>query len=529
MKKDILIYDTTLRDGAQAEGISFSLEDKLHISKKLDELEVDYIEGGFSGSNPKDTAFFQQVQKLNLKHSKIATFGMTRKPEISCDKDLSIQALLAAKTKVITLVGKSWDFHVIYALKTSLDENLKMIADSISYLKKKNYEVIFDAEHFFDGFKANKNYALKVLKTAESAGADFIVLCETNGGCLPFEIDEITKVVSQKIKTKLGIHCHNDSGCAVANSLMAIKNGIVQVQGTVNGIGERCGNANLITLIPNIKLKLKLNCISESALTKLSETARYISEMANVNFREDFPYVGASAFAHKGGMHVSGIMAASETYEHIHPEVVGNIRRVLVSELSGKSNILNKAQDYGIDLTSQNEETKKILNQLKEKESKGYQYEGADASFELLIKKLMGNYKKLFELEGFRLIVEKRGEEKSVAEAIIKIKVKDKWEHTAAEGEGPVNALDNALRKALEPFYAEIKKIKLSDFKVRVLDGTTGTAAQVRVLIESTDYKDSWGTVGVSENVIEASWQALVDSIEYGINKLKEERKKKLK
>jgi 2-isopropylmalate synthase len=417
----------------------------------------------------------------------------------------------------VTIVGKAWDLHVNYVLKTTLEENLRMIEESISYLKEKGKTVFFDAEHLFDGYKKNKEYALKVLKTAEKSGADTICLCDTNGGTLLWELEEIIKEIIKEIKTPLGIHIHNDSGLAVANTLLAVKLGITQVQGTINGYGERCGNADLTTIIPALKLKMGINCISDFALEKLTKTSHYISEIANLIPRNDAPYVGNSAFAHKGGMHVSAILAFPETSEHIKPELVGNNRRILVSELSGKSNIIYKAQEYNIDLTTDTPEVRKILEELKKREKQGYQYEGAEASFELLIKKFMGTYKKLFEFKGFRLIIEKQGENPPVAEATIKLLINDTEKHVVAEGDGPVNALDNALRKALKEFYPEIENMKLTDFKVRVINGEAGTAAKVRVFVETSDQKDSWSTVGVSENIIEASWEALVDSIEYGL------------
>ncbi|PIU66812.1 MAG: citramalate synthase [Armatimonadetes bacterium CG07_land_8_20_14_0_80_40_9] len=514
---EVKIYDTTLRDGAQGEGIAFSVEDKLKIARRLDELKIHYIEGGWPGSNPTDIIFFQRIKAVKLENSKIVAFGSTRRPKISPERDLNLQNLLSAQTKTITIFGKSWDLHVIHALKVRLEENLAMIADSVEFLKAKGKEVIFDAEHFFDGYKGNPEYSLSSIKKASEAGADWIVLCDTNGGCLPYEIEEIIRKVKKEIKTPLGIHAHNDTGCAVANSISAVRLGLRQVQGTINGYGERCGNANLCTVIPNLKLKLGIDCLDDLALENLSGVSRYVSEIANLSPREDQPYVGNSAFAHKGGVHVSAVFAHPETYQHIKPELIGNRSRVLISELSGKSNILYKAQEYNIDLSQDTPEVKKILEELKKREHQGYQYEGAEASFELLIKKILGSYQKLFELKGFRMIIEKEGEKGSVAEATIKLKVKGEEEHVVAEGEGPVNALDSALRKALDKFYPQIKNIKLTDFKVRVINEKAGTAAKVRVLVESSDEKDKWGTVGVSENIIEASWQALVESIEYGL------------
>lgn len=511
------LYDTTLRDGAQGEKIYFSLEDKLKIVKKLDELEIHYIEGGFPLSNPKDIEFFRRVKELNLNNSKITAFGMTRRPKISPEKDLNIQSLIEVDTEIVTIVGKAWDFHVVHVLKTTLEENLKMIEDSISYLKEKGKIVFFDAEHLFDGYKKNKEYTLSVLKTAEKAGADNICLCDTNGGAIIWELQEVIKEIKKEIKSPLGIHIHNDSGLAVANTIAAVNLGINQVQGTMNGYGERCGNADLTSIIPTLKLKMGIDCISDFALEKLTKISHYISEIANLPRRNDAPYVGSSAFAHKGGMHVSAILAFPETSEHIKPELVGNNRRILVSELSGKSNIIYKAQEYNIDLTVDTPEVRSILEELKKKEQEGYQYEGAEASFELLIRKFMGTHKRLFEFKGFRLIIEKEGDNPPIAEATIKLLVNETEKHVVAEGDGPVNALDNALRKALEEFYPEIKEMKLTDFKVRVIDGEAGTAAKVRVFVETSDEQDTWSTVGVSENIIEASWEALVDSIEYGL------------
>ncbi|MCK4437215.1 citramalate synthase [bacterium] len=518
------LYDTTLRDGMQGEGISFSLKDKVAIVKKLDGLGIHYIEGGWPGSNPKDINFFKEIRKIRLKQAKMCAFGATRRADKTAGRDVNLKAMLKAETPTATIFGKGWTLHVEKVLKTNLKRNLEMIEDSISYVKSKGREVIYDAEHFFDGYRDNAQYALETLKVAEEAGADWIVLCDTNGGAMPYEVENICREVRRRIKTPLGIHTHNDSGMAVANSIMAVKEGCTQVQGTINGYGERCGNADLCLVIPNLKLKLGISCISDKQLQSIGEISRYVSELANIVPDDHQPFVGASAFAHKGGMHVDAVRKTPLSFEHIKPELVGNRRRVLVSELSGKSNVLYKADQVGLDLRKDKSQTsaKKILKLLKDLEHRGYQFEAADGSFELLMKKALGKHKKLFDLEGFRVSVEKREDNRLISEATIKVRVGKKREHAAAEGDGPVNALDNALRKALEKFYPSLSEMHLSDFKVRILDPEAGTAAQTRVLIESRDHRDTWSTVGVSENIIEASWQALVDSIEYKL--LKDEK-----
>ena len=516
----IKIYDTTLRDGGQAEDISFSLEDKVRIALKLDELGIHYIEGGWPGANPKDTEFFSEIKKHKLHHAKVAAFGSTRKPKVKADTDENILSLLNSNTPVVTIVGKSWNLHVRDALHISLEENLELIYDTIKYLKSYVHEVMFDAEHFFDGYKGNPQYAIKTLKAAEDAGTDVIVLCDTNGGTMPTEIPAIFEDVKKNISKPLGIHTHNDAEMAVANTIVAVSLGVKQVQGTINGYGERCGNANLCSIIPNLKLKLKLGCITDEQLKKIREASYFVGELANMKHWNHRPYVGKSAFAHKGGIHVSAVMKNPETYEHIRPELVGNAQRILVSDQSGKSNILWKAKEYGIDIESHASAVKHILHELKDLENQGFQFEGAEGSFELLMKEAKGDRRKFFDLKGFRVIVEKRHiDEESISEATVKIQVGDKLEIAAAEGNGPVNALDNALRRALEKFYPELKEAKLIDFKVRILDERKGTEAKTRVLIESGDYKSRWGTVGVSENIIEASWQALVDSIDYKLHK----------
>ncbi|MFW0968171.1 MAG: citramalate synthase [Thermacetogeniaceae bacterium] len=516
----IYIYDTTLRDGTQAEGISLTVEDKLKITSKIDELGVHYIEGGWPGSNPKDLEYFKRVKELPLKQAKISAFSSTRRAGCRVEEDTNIKALLEAETPVVAIFGKTWDYHVTMALKTSLQENINMIRDTVSYLKKHGREVIYDAEQFFDGFKANPDYALATLKAAAEAGADWIVLCDTNGGCLPEEIERIINRVQEEIKTPLGIHAHNDAELAVANSLAAVKCGARQVQGCINGFGERCGNANLCSVIPNLQLKMGLSTIGDLSLKRLTEVSRYVSEIANMNPMNNQPFVGASAFAHKAGIHVSAILKDPVTYEHINPELVGNRRRVLVSELAGASNILFKARELGLDLTKDSESTRRLSSEIKELEHKGYQFEGAEASLELLLQRSAGQKAEFFTLESLKILVEKRpangnGEELINSEAMIKLRVGDQVMHTAAEGDGPVNAVDNALRKALEGFYPSLKEMHLVDYKVRVLDGKDGTRAKVRVLIESADSEGTWSTVGLSENIIEASWQALTDSMNY--------------
>lgn len=527
MKKKISIYDTTLRDGSQGEDVSFTLEDKVRIALKLDELGIDFVEGGWPGSNPKDMYFFDEIKKYNLKHVKITAFGSTAKFGSKVEKDPNIQTLLKADTEWITIFGKTWDFHVLEALRISLEDNLKIIEDSVKHLVKSGRKVIYDAEHFFDGFKANPAYAFKTIEAAINGGASLICLCDTNGGTIPSQLVKIIKKFKEAFDFPFGIHAHNDCELAVSNSIAAVEAGASQVQGTINGFGERCGNANLCSIIPNIQLKLNLNVLPEDNLKKLRETSRYIYEIANLPPSKNQPYVGDSAFAHKGGVHVSAISKNANTYEHIAPELIGNRRRILVSDLSGKSNIFFKAKEFNIDIDSKSPVTKEILNTLKEMEMEGYQFEGAEASFELIMREAIGERRKYFELMGFRVIDEKRKEnEAPVAEATVKIKVGGHIEHTAAEGNGPVNALDNALRKALERFYPELKDVKLYDYKVRVLTSEKGTGARVRVLIESGDKHEKWGTVGVSHNIIEASYQALVDSIEYKLYKSNKNSKK---
>ncbi len=519
MSANVKLYDTTLRDGAQTEGISFSVTDKVRIAQKLDELGIHYIEAGWPGTNPKDIEVFKKLKKTRLKNAKVVAFGSTRRPKAKAKDDTTLKALISAQTKAVTIFGKSWDLHVNDILKTSLDENLDMIRDSISFLKSKVKEVFFDAEHFFDGYKANPDYALKTLKAAEEGGADCLVLCDTNGGTVTSDIFRIIEEITPEVKKPLGIHAHNDCEMAVSNSIAAMQAGCAHIQGTMNGYGERCGNANLASIIPVLKLKLKLDCISDLQLKELTEASRFISETSNMKQMGNQPFVGASAFAHKAGVHVNAILKNPRSYEHTEPAMVGNRRRLLISELSGKSTILRKAEEFDVDLQKESPKTKRILKLLQDLEHQGYQFESAEASFELLMKRAMKKFKSFFKCEGFRVIVELEEDGNLISEATIKLEVNGKKEHTAALGDGPVNAIDNALRKALREFYPSLDGMHLSDFKVRVLEEKVGTAAKVRVLIQSQDEKDSWWTVGVSENIIEASWLALVDSIEYKLLK----------
>ncbi|MHC4227518.1 MAG: citramalate synthase [Planctomycetota bacterium] len=514
----IRLYDTTLRDGMQAEGVSFSLDDKLAIAGRLDELGLDYIEGGYAASNPKEVQFFAEVAELGLKNSRIAAFGSTRRADCSVSDDISLNTMLNCKTPVGTLVGKSWDMQVTDVLGCSLDENLTICGESVEYLKKHGLEVLFDAEHFYDGYKENPEYAMKVVAAAANAGADAIVLCDTNGGCLPDQVYEITKTVCDQLGgAEIGIHAHNDTDCATANSLAAVRAGAMHVQGTINGMGERCGNANLCTVIPNLEFKMRREVLSPEKIRTLTEVSRYVFEIGNMAPVMNMPYVGESAFAHKGGLHVDALRKSKRSYEHITPELVGNERRFLISELSGKSNVLAELEKAKI--AEDKKLARKILVCVQELENEGYQFEAADASFDLLVKKVMGTYKPFFDLIKYHITVEKRATGEIVTEATVKLTVDGKTEHVVAEGDGPVNALDAGLRKSLENFYPSIRDVHLIDYKVRVVNAGAGTAAKVRVIIESMDKNSMWGTVGVSENVIEASWQALVDSVEYKLQK----------
>ncbi len=522
MKNLIQIYDTTLRDGTQSEEISFTVEDKLRIAERLDELGVHYIEGGWPGSNPKDDEFFRRARQkggLSLKTSKLAAFGSTRRKDLTAEKDPQLKALVRAATPVVTIFGKSWDLHVHQALHASLEENLDLIRDSVAFLKKHFEEVIYDAEHFFDGYRANPEYALQTIRAAAEAGADRVVLCDTNGGRMPGDITSIMRRFREGFSKPLGIHVHNDSELAVANSLAAVEAGATQIHGTINGVGERCGNANLVSIIPNLKLKMGLECVDDASLKKLRDVSRFVDELANRKSFGRQPYVGESAFAHKGGIHVSAVLKDNRTYEHIDPAVVGNRRRVLVSDLAGKASVLYKAEEFGITLDPKDPDARKIVEEVKSLESKGYEFEGAEASFEILMRRAMKTYRPFFKLVEFKVIDEK-GSKGPRSEATVKIKVDGKAEMKVAKGHGPIDALNQALRKALGRFYPQLKDVSLVDYKVRVLPAGLGTASQVRVLIESRDKTAQWGTVGVSENIIEASWQALVDSLEYKLLKI---------
>jgi 2-isopropylmalate synthase len=509
------IYDTTLRDGAQAEDVSFSAEDKVRVAQKLDELGVHFIEGGWPGANPKDIEFFRMIKTIPLQHAAVVAFGATRKASNRVQKDATLQALLSAETQTITIFGKSWTFQVTDALGISLAKNLELIGDSIQYLRSKGRRVFYDAEHFFDGFKANPEYALETIRTAAEAGAERIILCDTNGGTMPWEIRNFCELVRQELPVVLGIHAHNDCEMAVANSLVAIESGIVQVQGTINGIGERCGNANLCSIIPNLQVKMHRPALGKR-LIYLKEVSGFVTEIANLMPNKHQPYVGDAAFAHKGGVHIHAVLKNAATYEHIDPATVGNRQRMLVSDYAGRSGLREKVEAYGITLTKDQAKLQELVDTLKERESQGYQFEGAEGSFELLMRKAMGTHRPSFQLLGFRVIVEKQQDDGApLSEATVMVKVGEAVEHTAAVGTGPVNALDHALRKALEKFYPQLREVRLLDYKVRVLAANQGTESKVRVLIESGDHKDKWGTVGVSENIMEASWQALADSIEY--------------
>ena len=518
MKRSVQIYDTTLRDGTQAEGINFSLVDKLRIAEKLDSFGVGYIEGGWPGSNPKDAEFFAEARKRKFKRARIAAFGSTRKPGVTCTQDPQIKMLLDAATPVVTIVGKSWTLHVREMIRTTPEENLAMIRDTLAFLKSHRKEMIYDAEHFFDGFKDDPQYALQTLKAAVEGGADMVVLCDTNGGSLPGEVSRIVSEVRRKLRSPIGIHTHNDCGLGVANALAAVEAGAVQVQGTINGYGERTGNCNLTTVIANLQLKLGYSCVPRASLKRLKELSMFVDDLANVHHDIRQPFVGAASFAHKGGIHLHAVERVARSYEHIDPASVGNIRRVLVSDLAGRSNVLMKAHELGIRIRKDTPQLAEILREVKQLENQGYEFEAAEGSLALLIQKVLRHHKSFFELEGFHVSMRRNGGH-SVVEATVKVKVGGKFFHTVAEGDGPVNALDNALRAALQDSYPSLKRVKLTDYKVRIISGKEGTAAKTRVLIESTDGTNEWGTVGVSENIIEASWQALVDSVEYKLFK----------
>jgi len=516
----IQLYDTTLRDGSQGEGVSFTVQDKLRVVRRLDDLGIHYIEGGWPGSNPKDIAFFEAARDLKLRHAKLCAFGSTRHKGVRAAEDSLIVQLAESGAPVVTIFGKSWLLHVREVLNATPDENLEMIADTVGFLKSRGLEVVYDGEHFFDGFKDDAAYALATLRAARDAGADILVPCDTNGGTMPWEIAQITRQVKEHLPGIIGIHTHNDCELGVANTIAGVQAGATHVQGTINGFGERTGNANLCSVIPILKLKMGLDCISDHQLRLLSEVSAFVDEMANMPPDEHRPFIGRSAFAHKAGTHADAVRKNPRTCEHIDPVLVGNERRVLVSELSGGSTIVWKAEERGVNLEKRSPETRRIVEKIAKLEAEGYVYEGAEASFDLLVKKETGQYQKLFELIGFRVIVEKRGHDKEpITEATLKVRVADEERLTVAEGDGPVHALDGALRKALLHFYPQLNDVRLTDFKVRVVDAAEGTAAKVRVLVEGADSHGSWSTIGVSTNVIEASWQALADSVEYALLK----------
>jgi 2-isopropylmalate synthase len=525
--QSVTLYDTTLRDGTQGEQVTLSAEDKMSIARKLDEFGIPYIEGGWPGSNPKDARFFQMARKDPLRRARLAAFGSTRKPGGKAETDPNVAALLKTETGVVTVVGKSWDLHATEILGTTLDENLRMIRETVSYLKSRDREVVYDAEHFFDGCRRNPDYAMKTVEAAVEGGADWIVLCDTNGGMMPHDLEDAVARAAARIPVPFGIHVHNDCGMALANSLAAVRAGAAMVQGTINGYGERCGNADLVSMLGVLQVKMGYDCVSPEKLEQLTEVSRFVSEVANVPPSNQRPFVGRSAFAHKGGIHVSAIMKNPAAYEHADPERVGNRRRVLVSDLSGKSNIAYKSKELGISLGGNGYDSRKIVERIKEMEDQGYQFDAAEGSLELLMKKVTGQFEAPFTLESFRVTLEKDGDAPTSSHATIKISVEGEEEITAAEGDGPVNALDNALRKALYKFYPEIREMGLVDFKVRVIDGREATAARVRVNIETRDPREIWSTIGVSENVIEASWQALADSVEYKLLKVRNGKNKK--
>jgi len=541
MTNQLWIYDTTLRDGAQCEGLSLSLEDKLRIARQLDSLGIPFIEGGWPGANPKDVQFFWRLKEQPLTQAEVVAFCSTRRPGTTAANDEMLQAILSAGTRWVTVFGKSWDFHVIEGLKTTLEENLAMIRDTIEYFRSQGRRVIYDAEHWFDGYKHNRDYAIKTLKVAADAGAEWLVLCDTNGGTLPHEVSQVVRDVAGTMETwdiseseihppqpplikggrnskiQLGIHTHNDSGVAVANALAAVQEGVKMVQGTINGYGERCGNANLCSLIPNFQLKLGYDCIQDEQLVKLTQVSRSISEIVNQAPDDHAPFVGLSAFAHKGGIHVSAVEKNPLTYEHLEPEKIGNRRRIVISDQAGLSNVLAKARTFGIELDRQHPACRQILEKLKVLESQGYQFEGAEASFELLMREALGKRRRLFEIKGFQVHCDKGREETVNSLATVKVTVNGQNILECAEGNGPVSALDAALRKALRNFYPQITDFNLTDYKVRILDGCAGTSAKTRVLVEFSNGQDRWTTVGVSGNILDASYQAVVEGLEYGL------------
>ncbi len=519
----ITLYDTTLRDGTQREGLSLSVDDKLRVAQRLDILGIHYIEGGFPGSNPKDIEFFERARDLKLETAVISAFGATCRKDTPATEDPGLNALLETGCEALCIFGKAWDLHVTETLHASLEENVRMVRDSIAYLKSQGRTVFFDAEHFFDGYANNAGYAIEVVRAAAEAGADAIVLCDTNGGTMPYEILRAVGVARLETEVALGIHAHNDAGCAVANSLLAVDAGCTHVQGTANGYGERAGNADLLAIIPSLVLKMGEECITRDQLKLLTEVSHFISETANISPDPHHPYTGASAFAHKGGVHASAAARLPEAYEHVDPSAVGNLARVVVSELAGRASLTMKAAELGIDLTGDQETAGTVLDSIKALEHRGYSFEAADASLEVMLKKRLGTYEPFFRLESFRCIMEKREDGRVMTEATIKIHVGGHRYIATAEGNGPVNALDKALRIAIERYYPSLEAFELTDFKVRVLDEKKGTGAVTRVLIETADGEKSWGTVGVSENIIEASWEALVDSVEYGLSHPRQE------
>jgi 2-isopropylmalate synthase len=518
MRPDVEIYDTTLRDGSQGEGINFSVADKLRIADRLDAFGIHYIEGGWPGSNPKDIEFFAQARRRKFKRARLAAFGATRRKGLPVERDDQVRLLLEAETPVVTIVGKTWLLHVKEVLRTTPEENLAMISDTVRHLKDHGRFVVFDAEHSFDGFSDEPQYALAAWQAAEKAGADFVVLCDTNGGSLADEIARITSFARSKLNANIGIHTHDDIGLGVANALAALEAGATQVQGTINGYGERTGNCNLTTVIPNVALKLKKRCVPPASLPKLKELSQFVDEIANMRHNPRLPWVGSAAFSHKGGQHVDAVQKLARSYEHADPSLVGNKRAILISDLAGKSNIALKAQQLGFRINNDTPELKTILARIKEREHQGYEYEAAEGSLALLIRKILRREQAPFSIAAYHVSMRRDGLE-SVVEATVKVRVRDRVAHTVAEGDGPVNALDSALRSALIQFFPQIKNVRLTDYKVRIIDSATGTAAKTRVFIQSTDGREEWGTVGVDDNIIEASLQALADSMEYGLTK----------
>ncbi len=516
MKPKVEIYDTTLRDGSQGEGVNFSVADKLRIAERIDAFGIQYIEGGWPGSNPKDIEFFAEARKRKFKNAKLAAFGSTRRKGTPVEKDEQVRLLLEAETPVVTIYGKTWLMHVTEVLRTTPNENIDMIAETVRFLKDNGKFVIYDAEHGFDGFKDDPEYALATWKGAEKAGADIVVLCDTNGGCLPQDIKRITQAARTELRCQLGIHTHDDIGLGVANALAALEVGANHVQGTINGYGERTGNCNIISVIPNIALKMGLTCVPEKSIAQLHDLSQFVDEIANIRHNPRQPWVGSAAFSHKGGTHVNAVQKLASSYEHIDPAKVGNRRHVLVSDLAGRSNIVLKAQELGFKVNNDTPELRTILTRIKELEHKGFEFEAAEGSLALLIRKLLKHKEAPFTVEAYHVSM-RRESGGSICEATIKVRVDGELAHTVAEGDGPVNALDSALRAALVNFYPHLKKVTLTDYKVRILDTETGTGAKTRVLIESTDGKDEWGTVGCDASIIEASLQALTDSMEYAL------------